>query len=237
MNAAALALWTATLLDPKATVAQRNDACYALRGNRSQEAVAALTQAIGDKTVRACAARDLAEAGAVEALLQALAAEDPDTRLAAASELGSLRDPRALEPLGRAAMDDNLLVSAAAVGALGAYDQRALPMLLRASEQLNVTGVAALEGAARFHDPTVVRAARRVQVQGDVAAQVIALSVLMEQGDATDLPKLRELAAKSEPVASRTRGFGFMPVIDVGRAAKNAMEAIERKLSANSYQP
>ena len=230
MTAAGLALLIATLLDEKATVAQRNDACYALRGNRSEEAVSALARAISDKTVRACAARDLAQAGAVDALLAALDAGDPDTRAAAATELGALRDPRAMEPLGRAALDDNLLVGAAAVGALGAYDDpRALPMLLRAAEQSNVTGVSALECAARFHDPGVLAAARRVLAQGDVAAQVIALGVLTDQGDATDLPKLRAMAAKSEPVASRTRGFGFMPVIDVARAAKNAIDGILKR--------
>jgi len=67
---------------------------------------------------------------------------------------------------------------------------------------------------------------RRVLATGEVASQVIALGIIGELGDATDLPKLREIAAKSEPVASRGRGFGFMPVIDLGRVAKNAIDRI-----------
>src|SRR5438876_555906 len=113
MTAATLALLIATLLDDKATVAQRNDACFALRGNRAPEVMAALRKAVGDKTVRACAARDLREAGAVDALLDALNAADAETRIAAAHELGELYDAKALVALGAAALDENPLVSAA----------------------------------------------------------------------------------------------------------------------------
>jgi HEAT repeat protein len=221
MTAPALALLIATLLNDKATVAQRNDACYALRGIRSPEVVAALRQSAGDKVVRACAVRDLREAGAVEALLDVLVARDGETRVAAAHELGEMRDPRALEPLGAAALDENPLVSAAAINALAGYEDRAaLPLLLRAG---------ALEQAARFHDPAALPLARRTLAQGDVAAQMIALSVLMDLGDASDLPKLREMAAKSETLTSRGRGFGFMPAIDLARAARNAISAIEAR--------
>jgi HEAT repeat protein len=219
MTASTLALWIATLLNDKASVAQRNDACYALRGDRSPEVVVALRQSAGDRVVRACALRDLREAGAVEVLLDELAARDAETRVAAAHELGEMRDPRALGPLGAAALDENPLVSAAAIGALAGYENRmALPLLLRAG---------ALEQAARFRHPAVLPLTRRTLAEGDVAAQMIALSVLMELGDASDLPKLREMAAKSETLTSRGRGFGFMPAIDLARAARNAIAAIE----------
>ena len=221
MTAPTLALLIATLLNDKGTVAQRNDACYALRGNRAPEAVAALRRSAEDRVVRACAVRDLREAGAVDALLDVLAAEDAETRAAAAHELGEMRHPAALGPLGAAALDENPLVSAAAIGALAGYDDRAaLPLLLRAG---------ALEQAARFHDPSVLPLARHTLAEGDVASQMIALSVLMDLGDASDLPKLREMAAKSETLTSRGRGFGFMPAIDLGRAAKNAIAAIQHR--------
>jgi hypothetical protein len=232
MTAPAVALLIATLLNENATPAQRSDACYALRGNRSAEVVNALARSIGDRTVRACAARDLREAGAVDALMGALDAADPDTRAAAAHELGALHDAKAIEPLGRAALDENPLAAAAAIEALGSYqDPRVLPLLLRASGS-GVSGVAALEQAARFHDPAVLGAVRRVLEQGDVAAQLIAISVLIDLGTGEDLPKLRDLASHAEPVAVRARGFGFMPVIDLGRAARNAIVAIEGRMWA-----
>ena len=78
MTAAAITLLIAAMMDDKGTVAQRNDACYALRGQRSVEVVNALRGALADKTVRACAARDLREAGAVDALMEALAGSDAD---------------------------------------------------------------------------------------------------------------------------------------------------------------
>jgi HEAT repeat protein len=230
MTAAAIALLVAAMMDGKATVAQRNDACFALRGQRSAEVVSALRGALADRTVRACAARDLREAGAVDALMEGLASSDADTQMAAARELGELRDPRALEALGSVASNDNVLVASSAISALGAYEATAaLPYLLRAAGQSSVSGVTALELAARSHDPTVLALARRLLGKGDVAAQVIALAIIADLGDAGDLPKLRELAAHSDPVYSRGRGFGFMPPIDVARAAQTAIDKISAR--------
>lgn len=230
MTAAALALLIATMMDDKGTVAQRNDACYALRGQRSAEVVSALTAALSDKAVRVCAARDLREAGAVDALLEGLAGSDADTQMAAARELGELRDPRALEALGSVALSDNVLLASSAVSALGAYEGKvALPYLLRAAGQSSVSGVTALELAARSHDPAVLVLARHVLDKGDIAAQVIALAIIADLGDAGDLPKLRELAAHSDPVFSNGRGFGFMPPIDLARAAQTAIGKITNR--------
>ena len=155
------------MMDDKGTVAQRNDACYALRGQRSAEVVSVLKRALGDKTVRVCAARDLREAGAVDALLEGLAGSDADTQMAAARELGELRDPRALEALGSVALSDNVLLASSAVSALGAYEGKAaLPYLLRAAGQSGVSSVTALELAARSHDPAVLTLARARSGEG-----------------------------------------------------------------------
>jgi HEAT repeat protein len=230
MTAAAIALLIAAMMDGKATVAQRNDACYALRGQRTAEVVSALRNALADKTVRACAARDLREAGAVDALIAGLNEGDADTQMAAARELGELHDPRALDVLRTLALSDNVLVASSAIAALGEYESKmALPYLLRAAGQISVSSVTALEEAARSHDPAVVAVARRVLEKGDVAAQVVALGIIADLGDAGDLPKLRELAAHSDPVYNRGRGFGFMPPIDVARAAKTAIDKLATK--------
>jgi HEAT repeat protein len=227
MTAAAIALLIATMMNDQGTVAQRNDACYALRGQRAAEVVSALKGALADKAVRVCAARDLREAGAVDALLEGLAGSDVDTQMAAARELGELRDPRALQALGSVALSDNVLLASSAVSALGAYEGKAaLPYLLRAAGQPTVSGVTALELAARSHDPAALALARRVLDNGDIAAQVIALAIIADLGDAGDLPRLRELAAHSDPVYSRGRGFGFMPPIDLARAAQTAIGKI-----------
>ena len=229
MTAAAIALLIAAMMDDKASVAQRNDACYALRGQRSAEVVSALKIAIAlaDKTIRACAARDLREAGAVDTLIEGLDTGDADTQMAAARELGELHDPRALETLGSVALSDNVLLASSAISALGGYEPKvALPYLLRVAGQGSVSGVTALEQAARSQDPAVLGVARRVLDKGDVAAQVVALAIIADLGDAGDLPKLRELAAHSDPVYSRGRGFGFMPPIDIARAAKTSIDKI-----------
>jgi hypothetical protein len=217
------------MLDPKASVAQRNDACFALRGDRSADAIAALRRVFSDSAVRACAARDLREAGALDALLEAVASNDADVKMAAARELGEMRDPRALPLLGRTALDPNMMVASSAIDALAAFGKDALPLLLPAAEQPGVAGVTALERAAAFRDRAVLPIARRILKKGDVASQVIALGVIADLGDASDLPKLREMAAKSEPVASRGRGFGFMPVIDLARVAQNAVSEIQKR--------
>jgi HEAT repeats len=229
---AAIALLIAGMLDPKATVAQRNDACFALRGERSPDAVAAFATGLTDAAIRSCAARDLREAGAVDTLLNGLSAADAAVQIAAIRELEALRDPRALEPLGRAALSENVMVASAAISALGAYpDRTALDLLLRAAAQPNVAGITALEQAAHSHDAAVLPVARLVLETGDVAAQVIALGIIADQGDATDMPMLRKLAAQSDKVYSRGRGFGFMPPIDVARAAQTAIDRLSERAS------
>ena len=138
MTAAAIALLIAAMMDGNASVAQRNDACYALRGQRSAEVVSALKSALADKTVRACAARDLREAGAIDALIEGLNSGDADTQMAAARELGELHDPRALEALGSVALSDNVLLASSAISALGGYEPTvgaALPAARRRPEQ------------------------------------------------------------------------------------------------------
>jgi len=231
MIAPTLAALLATMLDGGATASQRNEACYTLRGERAPEAIAAMAAAIGDKAVRSCAARNLREIGALEVLVSALSGTDSDAQMAAARELGELRDPKAIEALGCAALSDNVLVGSAAIAALASYPaDDALPYLLKAAGQPGVNGINALEHAARSKSPEVLKRARQVLASADVASQVIALSIIGDLGDDSDLLKLRELAAHSDPQYSRGRGFGFMPPIDVARAAQTAFSGISLRL-------
>ncbi|HXM40904.1 MAG TPA: HEAT repeat domain-containing protein [Bryobacteraceae bacterium] len=222
------------MLDEKLTVAQRNNACFALRGNRSPEVLAAMRGALAGEVVRACAARNLREAGAVDELLSALSAPEPQVRAAAARELGSFERPDLIEPLVKAAHDPNVLVATNAVMGLGRYRDRAvLPKLLDLAASGGAVGVAALSRAAQFDEPAALPVARKLLTGNDPAGKLIALLVVGDCGDATDMPRLRELAAKSEPLGVRGRGFGLMPALDVSLAAKNAIEAIEKRGARN----
>jgi HEAT repeat protein len=222
------------MMDEKLNVAQRNDACYELRGAHSPEAIQALSDALESPVVRACAARNLREAGAVEELKKALAAEDPDIRSAAARELGALMKPELLEALAQAAHDPNLMVASNAFEGLTHYQDRiVLPYLRDLAEGHGLVAAMALSRAVQFavqsEDPSVLASARRMLATKDVPLRLAALRAIGDLGDIADLPALRELAAKGESAAPNGRGFGLMPALDLSRAAQNAIRQIESR--------
>ena len=218
------------MLDAKLTVAQRNNACFALRGNRSPEAIAALRGALASDVVRACAARDLREAGAVDELTNALTAAQPEVRAVAARELGGFERPELIPLLAEAARDPVALVATNAVMGLGLYHDRAvLPYLLDLAAGKGQASVAALSRAARFDEPATLATARKLLTGTDVAAKLVALVIVGDCGDASDLPRLGEIAARNESLTSRGRGFGLLPSLNLGRAAGNAIQAIEKR--------
>ena len=226
------------MLNEKLTAAQRNDACFALRGNHSHEAVAALRGALASDVVRACAARNLREAGAVDELRSALAAPQPEVRAVAARELGSFERPDLIEPLVKAAHDPNVMVSTNAVMGIGQYRDRAvLPYLLDLAAGGGAAGVASLSRAAQFDEPATLPVARKLLLGKDAAGKLIALRIIRECGDASDLPRLHEMAAKSDPVGTRGRGFGLMPALDISRAARSAIDGIEKRMNLTVGQP
>ena len=218
------------LLNESLTTAQRNDACYDLRDNRSPEVNTAMRRVLSSEIVRACAARHLREAGAVEELKDALTEEDADIKIAALREMGILRHPDLIEVIAKAGLDINALVATNAVDALAQYnDRRVLPHLLTIAQAGKMAGATALARAAAFADPSVVQVARQYLAGDDVAAQVIAIRVLGDLGDKTDLLRLRPIAAHAESLPSQGRGFGMMPSIDLGKVAKNAIRQIETR--------
>jgi HEAT repeat protein len=216
------------MLDPKLNSAQRNNACFELRGSASLETIAALARALETPDVRSCAARNLREAGAVDELKIAFASADPDVRAAAARELGALGRPDLIEPLVQAARDPNLIVATNALEGLAQYqDPSVLPALLGLAEAGGPVAAMALSRAVQFNDPGVLAVARKLMATRDVTLRLSALRAIGDFGDATDLPALRELAAKAERAAPAGRGFGLVPAIDLSRAAQNAIRQIE----------
>src|SRR5258708_11515585 len=219
------------MLDPKLNIAQRNDACYELRGVRSLEAIAALARALESPLVRACAVRNLREAGAVDELKAALAGDDPEVRAAAARELGTFAKPELMELLARTARDPNLSVASNAFEGLTFYQDRAvLPYLLNLAEDGGPVAAMALSRAVEFADPSVLPIARRMMATRDVPLRLAALRAIGDLGNPSDLPALRALAAKAENATAGGRGFGLMPALDLSRAAQNAIHQIEQRM-------
>lgn len=219
------------MMDPKLTIAQRNDACYELRGVSSADVVAAMRKALGDPVVRACAGTNLRKAGAIEALKSALADEDFEVRALAARELGGLERPEVLPLLAEAAHDPQLVVAVNAVEGLANYrDPVVIPYLLEIAKGGGLIGTSALNCALKFHDPRVLTVARALLANKDVSDKLAAMRVLAEMGDTSDIPALREIAEKeTEMVSAKGRGFGLMPAISLSRAARTAIEKIETK--------
>jgi HEAT repeat protein len=218
------------MLDDKLTVAQRNDACFELRVVHSTVVTTALKLALAEPVVRSCAARNLRESGAVDELKAALADNDPEIRAVAARELGMLARPELVEPLAQMARDPNLLVAINSLEALAQYqDRSALPYLLSLAESGGLVGAMALSRAVQFQEPAVLAVARQLMKARDVPLRLAALRAIGDLGDASDLPGLKELAAKAESATSTGRGFGLVPALDLSRAAQNALRQIERR--------
>ena len=214
----------ARMLDNKLSVSQRNDACYALRGGRTPEAVAAFVSGLESPDVRSCAARNLREAGAVEQLRAALNTPDPDIRATATRELGALMKPELMDVLAKTARDPNLTVATSAFQALSNYQDRAvLPYLLELADAGGMVAAMALSRAVEFADPSIVAVARRLMASRDIPLRLAALRAIGDLGDSTDLPALRVLANKAESAAPGGRGFGLVPTLDLSRAAQNAI--------------
>jgi HEAT repeat protein len=225
---------TGRMLNEKLTAAQRNDACVALQGDRSPEVLAALRAALSSGPVRMCAGRNLREAGAVGLLTAALSDPAPEVRAVAARELGSFQRADLVAPLAKAAHDSNALVATNAVMSLAKiHDAAVMPQLLDLAGREGMVGVAAMSRAAEIDEAATLPVARHALSGSDMAVKLVALKVIGESGDRGDLPRLKELAVKSEPLTVRGRGFGLLPPIDLGRAAKAAMDSIEKRLPSS----
>jgi HEAT repeat protein len=218
------------MMNPSLTIAQRNDACYQLRGVSDPQVLDVMRKALTDPKVRSCAGTNLRKAGAVDALKSALADPDFEVRALAARELGGFERPDLLPALAAAARDPQLLVAVNAIEGLANYrDPVVVPYLLDIGKDGGLVGAAALNRALFFRDERVPPVARRLLASKDVSDKLAAMRVLAVMGDASDLPALREIAAKeTESISSKSRGFGLMPAISLSRAAQTTIEQITR---------
>ncbi|MCX6594383.1 MAG: HEAT repeat domain-containing protein [Acidobacteria bacterium] len=236
---AAAAADRATLLDqasnPKLNSAQRNDACFALRGDSTAAAKARMLELLADEALRACAARNLQQIAATAELATAASHAQPDVRAVAIDALGRLQDPAQIPLLINAARDPNAMVSMSGLQALALLDQpEALNALLQLAHTSDTVGLMALEAALRFRSPRVLVRARELLAINEIPARLAALRVIGELGDPSDLTALKALAPQDEEMTAGPRGFGLMPPISIARLARTAMTRIEARSSAAS---
>jgi HEAT repeat protein len=216
------------MMDPSLSVAQRNNACFELRGSAEPEVVATMRKALDDVTVRACAGTNLRKAGAIEELKDALGDKNFEIRALAARELGGFEKPELLALLTATARDSQLLVGINAVEALANYrDPVVVPYLLSLAKDGGLVGTAALDRAATFRDARVLETARVLIGSKDVSDKLAAMRVIGAMGDETDIPSLKKIQeSETGMVSAAGRGFGLIPAISLSRAAQTTIEKI-----------
>ena len=188
----------------------------------------ALARALEDPDLRSCAAANLRLAGALEPLKLALQSPQPEVRAAAARELGAFQKIELLEPLSRAARDENALVASNALAGLSRYqDPAAVPYLAALAKTGGMIGDMSLDRLVQL-DPAAALAVARVLLSStQVPDQLYAMRVVGAFGNASDLPQLRQIAAaRPGDLNQRNRGFGLMPPINLARAAQIAVDGI-----------
>jgi len=208
------------------------NACFQARGKTDAATIEAMGRALEDPAVMTCAAVNLRIAGAIEPLRRALeASDDPQVRATAAREVGAFQKPELLEPLSRAAEDENLLVAANALAGLSQYrDRSVVPYLSALAKKGGMVGDMALDRLLELDPAAALKEARALLASAQVPDRLYAMRVIGAAGNASDLPALRKIAnSHEESLSQRNRGFGFMPSINLSRAAQSAIEAIEAR--------
>jgi len=219
------------LFDGKLTTSQRATACYDLRGNSEPEVVNALGKALEDPVLLSCAADNLRIVGAIETLRQALSNQDAGVRAAAVRQLGTFQKPELLDLISRAAQDENLLIATSALNGLSEYqDPVVVPFLASLAKKGGMIGDMALDRLAQLQSETALGVARDLLASSQVPDRLYAMRVIGAFGDASDLAELNKIAKSSpESLSQRARGFGFMPAINLSRAAQSAIASIQSR--------
>jgi len=219
------------LVNSQLNATQRANACFELRGAAAAEVIAALSRALDDADLRACAADNLRIAGAIEPLKLALSNPEPQVRAVAARELGEIRKPELLEPLSAASADENALVAINALAAISMYPgKETIPYLSVIAQRGGMTGDMALDRLSELDAPVALTVARALLTSPQVPDKLYAMKVIGAAGDSSDLAELQKIAASNvETLAQRDRGFGLLPPINLARSAQAAIGAIEKR--------
>jgi len=219
------------LFDSKLSPTARATACFQLRGSADPDVISAMSRALEDPDLLSCAADNLRLAGAVEPLRVALSSPEAPVRAAAARELGSFQKVELLEPLALAAGDVNALVSSNALAGLSQYDDPAvIPYLAALAKKGGMTGDLALDRISQLDPALALVIGRELLGSDQVPDKLYAMRVIGSLGSASDLAPLRRIASSGqETLAQRDRGFGFMPGINLARAAQSAISSIESR--------
>jgi hypothetical protein len=219
------------LFDGKLTASERATACFALRGNSEPDVVSAMGKALEDPAVLSCAADNLRIAGAIDTLKQALSNQDGQVRSAAVRQLGTFQKPELLEVISQAAQDVNLLVATNALAGLNEYkDLVVIPYLSNLAKRGGMVGDMALDRLAQLESATALGVARGLLASSQVPDRLYAMRVIGAFGDASDLAELDKIAKSApENLSQRNRGFGFMPAINLARAAQSAIASIQSR--------
>ncbi len=219
------------LFDSKLNTTQRANACYELRGVKDTDTLSAMARAMEDAGLLSCAVENLRIAGDKEALKQALGSSNEQVRAAAARSLGTFQSTDLLEPLSRAAQDENLLVATNALAGLCAYsDPAVIPYLAALAAKGGMVGDMAIDRLNVLDAPGALKVARNLLDSQQVPDKLYAMRIIGANGDKTDIPSLKKIAAAGqENLAQRNRGFGFMPPISLSRAAETAIQSIESR--------
>ena len=150
---------------------------------------------------------------------------------AAVRQLGTFQKPDLLEVISQAAQDVNLLVSTNALAGLNEYqDPVVIPYLSNLAKRGGMIGDMALDRLAQLDSATALGTARGLLASSQVPDRLYAMRVIGAFGDAFDLAELDKIAKSApENLSQRNRGFGFMPAINLARAAQSAIVSIQSR--------
>lgn len=216
--------------DSSLNYTQRNTACLALRGDRSEETAAAMRMALSNVSLQACAAQNLRIAGAGALLAEALETGDPSARAVAARELGVLQEQRYLPLLIKAAADPDLMIASNAIEGLVRYeDHSSAPALRELALAGGVMTSLAVDALLEWHDAEALAVGRKLMSRREPGDRLVGVRVVGLLGDSRDMEALRKLASDDIQLGQTSRGFGLMPAISMARAARTAMESIQQR--------
>jgi len=221
--------FSARMLDTKLSSAQRNDACFSLRGDSSPELLEANGKALRDPKVRSCAEENLRRADAIDVLKGALADEDPEVRAVAARVLGTFERAELAPLIAKAGEDSQMLVATNAIEGLSYYrDRTAVPYFLVLAKRTGIVGSLAIEQLIKLNEPQTLVLARQLIKSPEPADLLAAMRVLGSMGNAGDIRLLEKVAKDHADVLSNGpgRGFGLMPPISLDRAAQSSIQQI-----------